>query len=100
MDLEPTVLKLPKRKKRAGPRAARSPPYCLSRRSAGAEQLNDGAPSSCGQMDHQKDDPDDEENPRNLRSDRRHAGRSEHTSNQSDDEKHESVIQHGNTSFS
>ena len=66
----------------------------------GAEQLDDGTPSSCGQMHDQQDDADDEENPGDLRSDRRDAGSPENTSNQPNHQKHESVIQHSNTSLS
>ena len=64
-----------------------SPPYCWSRRSAEreAEQLDDGTPSACGQMHDQQDDADDEENPRDLRSDCRNASRSENARDQSND---------------
>ncbi len=51
-------------------------------------------------MNHQQDDTDDEENPRDLRSHGRDASRSKNTRNQPNDEKHESVIQHGDTSLS
>jgi len=56
--------------------------------------LDDGASSSCGEMDHQQDDADDEEDPGDLRSDGRDAGGTQHTCNQTNDEKHERVIQH------
>jgi inward rectifier potassium channel len=63
-------------------------------------RLNDRTSSSCGQMNHQQDDADDEENPGDLRGDRSDAGRAKNARNQSDDEKHQSVIQHGCTSLS
>jgi hypothetical protein len=64
------------------------------------EQLDDGTPSTSGQMHHQQDDADDEENPRDLRGNRGHAGGAEHTSNQTNNQKHESIIKHSHTSLS
>ena len=61
--------------------------------------LNDRPSSTCGKMNHQQDDPDDEENPGDLRSYRRDASGAEHPGNQPDDEKHESIIKHGNLPF-
>jgi hypothetical protein len=51
-------------------------------------------------MDHEQDNPDDEQYPGNLRSNRRYAGGSEDTGNQTNDQKNESVIQHSDTSLS
>jgi hypothetical protein len=50
-------------------------------------------------MDHQQDDADDEENPRDLRSDRRHTSSAKHASDQPNDKKYQSVIQHCDTSL-
>jgi hypothetical protein len=61
--------------------------------------LDDRTSSSCGKMNNQQDDPDDEENPGDLRSHRRDASGAEHPGNQPDDEKHKSVIKHGNLPF-
>jgi hypothetical protein len=65
-----------------------------------SEALENGPSSSCGEMDHQQDDADDEEHPRDLSRDSRDAAGAKHSSNQADDEKHERVIKHGHTSFS
>ena len=48
-------------------------------------QLDDGTSAPCGEVNHQQDDADDEEDPGDLRRDRGHACRTKNTSNQSDD---------------
>jgi hypothetical protein len=51
-------------------------------------------------MNHQQDDADDEENPRDLRRDGGHTCGTKDTGDQPDDKKYESVIQHCDTSLS
>lgn len=64
-----------------------------------SRSLNHRPPPSCGEMDHQQDDADDEEDPGDLRSDRCDTCGTEHACNQADDEKYERVIQQSNTSL-
>lgn len=55
--------------------------------------LHDSPPTR-DEMNDEKDNPHDEEHPRDLSGDRRNARNTQHSSNQPDDEKHEGVIQH------
>ena len=61
--------------------------------------LDDWSPTSCGEMDHQQDDADDEQNPGDLRSNRGNTSCAENTSNQTHHEKNQRVIQHSDTSL-
>ena len=67
---------------------------------AGPTCLDDWPSPSCGEMNHQQDDANDEENPRDLRRNGRDTRGAEHAGNQADDKKNERVIQHNNTSCS
>jgi hypothetical protein len=51
-------------------------------------------------MDHQQDDANDEENPRDLRRDGCNARGTEHASDQANDKENKRVIQHWDTSLS
>ena len=50
-------------------------------------KLDDGPSPSCGEMNHQQDDTDDKQNPRDLRRNGRHAGGAKHACDQTDDQK-------------
>jgi hypothetical protein len=67
---------------------------------AGPDPLDHGTSAPCGEVNHQQDNTDDEENPCDLRCNGGNACRTENARDQPDNEKNKCVIQHWDTSLS